>query len=60
MPLTGKGKKIKKAMQEEYGEEEGERVFYASEKSGTVEGVHRKKKRKPEGARNITTALFME
>lgn len=57
MPLTGKGKKIKKAMQEEYGEEEGERVFYASENAGKIEGVHRRKKKKPH---NITTALFSE
>ena len=36
MPLTSKGKKIKRAMQEEYGSKErGERVFYASQNKGT-------------------------
>lgn len=44
MPLTDKGKKIKKAMQKQYGKEEGERIFYASEQSGRIKGVKRKKK----------------
>lgn len=43
MPLTKKGAKIKKKMREEYGEEEGERVFYASERSGRIKGVAKKK-----------------
>lgn len=60
MPLTRKGKTIKKAMQDEYGEEEGKRVFYASENAGRIEGVHRKKKRKAQASHNITTALFSE
>ena len=30
MPLTSKGKKIKRAMQKEYGSKKGESVFYAS------------------------------
>ena len=43
-PLTEKGKKIKRAMIKEYGKEKGERVFYASERKGTIKGVaHRKK-----------------
>lgn len=42
MPLTSKGEEIKKAMQEQYGKERGERVFYASENKGTIEGVHQK------------------
>ena len=39
MPLNAKGRKIKAAMEEEYGKEKGERVFYASENSGKIEGV---------------------
>jgi len=34
MPLTKKGKKIMSAMQEEYGKERGQRVFYASANAG--------------------------
>ena len=39
MPLTKKGKKIKAAMQEDYGKKEGEAVFYASKNKGTIKGV---------------------
>lgn len=39
MPLTGKGEKIKGAMEEKYGSEKGERVFYASKNKGTITGV---------------------
>lgn len=39
MPLTLKGKKIKEAMEKEYGEEKGEKVFYASENKGKIKGV---------------------
>jgi hypothetical protein len=46
MPLTPKGKKIKKEMKEEYGEEKGEKVFYASQNKGTIKGTHRKGKKK--------------
>ena len=46
MPLTQKGKKIKKEMKEEYGPEKGERVFYASQNKGTIKGTHRKGKKK--------------
>lgn len=50
MPLSKKGRKIKRAMREQYGER-GEKVFYASENKGTIKGVHkggkkRKSKRK--------------
>jgi hypothetical protein len=31
MPLTKKGKKIKKAVLETYGKKKGEKVFYAME-----------------------------
>ena len=46
MPLTTKGKKIKAAMQKQYGKERGERVFYASENKGTIKGVAKKGKKK--------------
>jgi hypothetical protein len=45
MPLTKKGKKIKRAMQKEYGKEKGTAVFYASENKGTIKGVVKKKKK---------------
>jgi hypothetical protein len=44
MPLTDKGKKIKKKMKESYGAEKGERVFYASEASGKIKGVAKRRK----------------
>lgn len=43
MPLTPKGKKIKAAMEKEYGKERGKRVFYASENKGTIKGVAKKR-----------------
>jgi hypothetical protein len=39
MPLTEKGKEIKQAMTEQYGEKKGEQVFYASKNKGTITGV---------------------
>ena len=41
MPLTSKGEKIKGAMEEKYGKEKGEQVFYASKNKGTITGVDR-------------------
>jgi len=46
MPLTKKGRKIKRKMRafykkKGYGESKGESVFYASEKAGTIKGVHK-------------------
>lgn len=46
MPLSRKGKKIKAAMEEEYGEEKGEKVFYASQNKGTITGTHKLKRKK--------------
>jgi hypothetical protein len=46
MPLTPKGEKIKRAMKEQYGEEKGERVFYASENKGTIKGVAKSRAKK--------------
>ena len=41
MPLTKKGRKIKRAMSRTYGKKKGTRVFYASANSGRIRGVHR-------------------
>lgn len=46
MPLNKKGKKIKRAMQKEYGKKKGSTVFYASENKGTIKGVKKKGKKK--------------
>jgi hypothetical protein len=50
MPLSSKGKKIKKAMMKPkseggYGKEKGERVFYASQNKGTITGTEKKQKK---------------
>lgn len=45
MPLTAKGKKIKKEMSKSYGKKKGESVFYAMEKSGKLKGVAKRKKK---------------
>jgi len=45
MPLTKKGKKIKRAMQEQYGKDKGEQVFYASQNKGTIKGTEKKPRR---------------
>ena len=42
MPLTRKGSKVKRAMTKTYGKRKGERVFYASERSGRIKGVAKK------------------
>ena len=39
MPLTAKGKKLKKKFKEQYGSKKGESVFYAMENSGKLKGV---------------------
>lgn len=52
MPLTKAGRKVKGKMAEEYGEERGERVFYASMNarkpgsSGWEKAEHAKRKAK--------------
>jgi hypothetical protein len=45
MPLTKKGKKIKSAMQDQYGKKKGQEVFYASQNAGTISGTHKTNKR---------------
>lgn len=49
MPLTKKGKKIKRAMKAQYGSEKGEDVFYASQNKGVIKGTHRPRKGKKRG-----------
>lgn len=49
MPLTSKGRKIKRAMQKPkskggYGTKKGEKVFYASQNKGTIRGTHKRKR----------------
>ena len=44
MPLTTKGKKIKRAMDKEYGSKKGNQVFYASRNKGTIKGVDKVRK----------------
>jgi len=46
MPLTRKGKKIKKAMKKQYGEKKGNDVFYAMENSGKLKGVKKRTRKK--------------
>jgi hypothetical protein len=45
MPLSKKGKKIKRAMQEQYGKEKGEQVFYSSQNKGNIKGTEKKQRR---------------
>ena len=45
MPLTSKGRKIKRAMKREYGAKKGEQVFHASRNKGTITGVDARHRR---------------
>lgn len=45
MPLTTKGKKIKKALSKEYGAKKGESIFYAMRNVGKITGVERKRRK---------------
>jgi len=45
MPLTKKGRKIKRAMERSYGRKKGEGVFYASQRKGTIKGTHSRRKK---------------
>ena len=46
MPLSAKGRKIKKTMEKTYGKDKGERGFYAAERKGNIKGVTKREKRK--------------
>lgn len=57
MPLTSKGRKIKRAMMKPeskggYGKEKGKQVFYASQNKGTITGTHRAPKQEKQGLMN--------
>jgi hypothetical protein len=41
MPLSLKGRKIKKSMEAEYGKDKGDHVFYATENKGKIHGLRR-------------------
>jgi hypothetical protein len=45
MPLTSKGKKIKRAMTQQYGKKKGAQVFYAAQNKGTIKGTHKGRKK---------------
>jgi hypothetical protein len=45
MPLTTKGRKIKAEMVKKYGKKKGEAMFFASEKSGKIKGIAKKKRK---------------
>lgn len=40
MPLTKKGKSIKRAMEKFYGKIRGKKIFYKSQSKGTIKGTH--------------------
>jgi len=46
MPLTAKGEKVLAEMKEQYGDEKGTQVFYASINKGKLKGTHKGKKSK--------------
>ena len=43
MPLSAKGKKIKKSMEKQYGKKKGKKVFYASANKGTITGIEKRR-----------------
>jgi hypothetical protein len=45
-PLTKKGLKIREKMQEFYGEDKGEEVFYATVNKGKIKGAEKQKPKK--------------
>ena len=46
MPLSKKGRKIKRAMAKTYGKKKGEQVFYASVNAGKVKGAKKRGRKK--------------
>lgn len=52
MPLTKKGRKIKHAMEKEYGKKKGDEVFYASENKGSIKGVTKKSGKSSSGRKS--------
>ena len=54
MPLTVKGRKIKKKMRQTYGAKKGESVFHASANKGTITGVEQKSMKHRASMRHMT------
>ena len=46
MPLTKKGSKIKKKMDQTYGKKKGDKVFYASVNANKIKGAEGGKKKR--------------
>jgi hypothetical protein len=46
MPLTLKGRKIKRALVKRYGKKRGTSILYAGKNKGTFKGIDRPKKKK--------------
>jgi hypothetical protein len=46
MPLTPKGKKIKRALTARYGKKRGTSILYAGKNKGTFTGIDRGKKKR--------------
>ena len=46
MPLTIKGSKIRKKLEQFYGKDKGDEVFYASINKGKIKGAEKKKGKK--------------
>jgi hypothetical protein len=45
MPLTKKGQKVRRTMRDRYGKERGDRVFYATERKGSLKGLAKQRKK---------------
>jgi len=45
MPLTPKGRKVKKSMEKTYGKKKGDEVFYKSVAAGKVKGAKKASKK---------------
>jgi len=54
MPLTAKGRKIKRKMKQSYGAKKGEEVFHASRNAGTIKGVEARGMRHRAAMRKMT------
>lgn len=46
MPMTKKGKVIRKAMKKEYGTEKAKKVFWGAMEKETIKGVEKRPKKK--------------
>jgi hypothetical protein len=59
MPLTAKGSEIMANFKKEYGEEQGERYFYAAKNAGTITGVDAMEEKPEEdcGDQPMTTTM---